>query len=81
MLLGCYNKHCAKPSNWRSNKTLDEFLREQEVIAISEINTRKLTSILRDKGSNSCIAPLSKLTAEEAMERLKIFQGKRDGFS
>ena len=21
------NKHCAKPSNWRSNKTLDEFLR------------------------------------------------------
>jgi carbamoyl-phosphate synthase small subunit len=70
------NKHCAKPSNWRSNKTLDEFLCEQEVIAISEINTRKLTSILRDKGSlNSCIAPLSKLTAEEAMAKAKDFSG------
>ena len=70
------NKHCAKPSNWRSNKTLDEFLREQEVIAISEINTRKLTSILRDKGSlNSCIAPLSKLTVEEAMAKAKDFSG------
>ena len=70
------NKHCAKPSNWRSNKTLDEFLREQEVIAISEINTRKLTSILRDKGSlNSCIAPLSKLTAEEAVVKAKDFSG------
>ena len=70
------NKHCAKPSNWRSNKTLDEFLREQEVIAISEINTRKLTSILRDKGSlNSCIAPFSKLTAEEAVVKAKDFSG------
>ena len=70
------NKHCAKPSNWRSNKTLDEFLREQEVIAISEINTRKLTSILRDKGSlNSCIASLSKLTAEEALVKAKDFSG------
>jgi len=70
------NKHCAKPSNWRSNKTLDEFLREQEVIAISEINTRKLTSILRDKGSlNSCIAPLSKLKAEEALVKAKDFSG------
>jgi len=70
------NKHCAKPSNWRSNKTLDEFLREQEVIAISEINTRKLTSILRDKGSlNSCIAPLLKLTAEEAVVKAKDFSG------
>jgi carbamoyl-phosphate synthase small subunit len=70
------NKHCAKPSNWRSNKTLDEFLREQEVIAISEINTRKLTSILRDKGSlNSCIAPLSILTAEEAVAKAKDFSG------
>ena len=70
------NKHCAKPSNWRSSKTLDKFLREQEVIAISEINTRKLTSILRDKGSlNSCIAPLSKLTAEEAIAKAKDFSG------
>jgi len=70
------NKHCPKPSNWRSNKTLNEFLREQEVIAISDINTRKLTSILRDKGSlNSCIAPLSKLTAEEALAKAKDFSG------
>ena len=70
------NKYCAKPSNWRSNKTLDEFLREQEVIAISEINTRKLTSILRDKGSlNSCIAPLSKLSAEQATAKAKDFTG------
>jgi len=44
---------------------------------------RKLTSILRDKGSlNSCIAPLSKLTAEEAkmreaalMQRIQQLQG------
>ncbi len=35
------NNLCTKPSNWRSNKSLETFLNEQGVIAISGINTRK----------------------------------------
>ena len=42
------NNLCTKPSNWRSNKSLETFLNEQGVIAISGINTRKLTKIIRD---------------------------------
>ena len=70
------NEFCKKPSNWRSSKTLEEFLIEQKVIAISGINTRKLTSLLRDKGSmNSCIASLSQITEEEAVKKAQDFSG------
>jgi len=37
-------------SNWRSELTLDEFLKERDVIAIADIDTRRLTRLLRDKG-------------------------------
>ena len=68
------NEFCEKPSNWRSSKTLEEFLIEEKVIAISGINTRKLTSLLRDKGSmNSCIASLSRVTEDEAIKKAKGF--------
>ena len=70
------NEFCEKPSNWRSSKTLEEFLIEEKVIAISGINTRKLTSLLRDKGSmNSCIASLSHVTEDEAIKKAKGFSG------
>lgn len=37
-------------SNWRKEQTLDEFLRQRDVVAIAEIDTRRLTRLLRDKG-------------------------------
>jgi len=70
------NEFCSKPSNWRSTKTLEEFLVEQNIIAISGINTRQLTSLLRDKGSmNCCIGSLSKIIETEALEKAKDFSG------
>ena len=43
-------------SNWRSMETLDAYLRRNKVVAISNIDTRKLTRILREKGAqNGCI--------------------------
>lgn len=38
-------------SNWRSEKTLQQYLLDNNVVAIAEIDTRKLTRILRDKGA------------------------------
>ena len=44
-------------SNWRSTHTLPEFLKANNVVAIADIDTRKLTRILREKGAqNGCIA-------------------------
>jgi len=43
-------------SNFRSEQTLSEFLEEQNVIAICDIDTRRLTRLLRDHGPlNGCI--------------------------
>lgn len=43
-------------SNYRNQKNLDSYLKEHNIIAISDIDTRKLTRILRTKGSqNGCI--------------------------
>jgi carbamoyl-phosphate synthase small subunit len=43
-------------SNWRSTETLDAHLARQGIVAIGGIDTRRLTRLLRDKGSqNGCI--------------------------
>ncbi|MEX2366057.1 MAG: glutamine-hydrolyzing carbamoyl-phosphate synthase small subunit, partial [Pseudohongiellaceae bacterium] len=43
-------------SNFRSEQTLSEYLKLRNVLAIAEIDTRRLTRILRDKGSmNACL--------------------------
>jgi carbamoyl-phosphate synthase small subunit len=44
-------------SSWRATETLPEFLRRGGVVAIAEIDTRRLTRILREKGAQAgCIA-------------------------
>ncbi len=44
-------------SNWRSKQSLPEYLAANNVVAIAGIDTRKLTRILREQGSqNGCIA-------------------------
>ena len=44
-------------SNWRATESLPEFLIRGNVVAIADIDTRKLTRILREKGAQAgCIA-------------------------
>jgi carbamoyl-phosphate synthase small subunit len=40
-------------SNWRAQESLDEYLKRHGVVAISEVDTRRLTRYLRDKGSQN----------------------------
>lgn len=42
---------CFTPSNWRSTQSLPDFLKEHGVVAIGGIDTRALTSHLRDHGA------------------------------
>jgi len=44
-------------SNWRATESLPEFLIRGNVVAIADVDTRKLTRILREKGAQAgCIA-------------------------
>jgi carbamoyl-phosphate synthase small subunit len=66
-------------SNWRNQQSLDEFLKERNVVAIAEIDTRRLTRILRDKGSlGGCLLTGAALTQggeEKAVALAKEFPG------
>jgi len=63
-------------SNWRSEKPLDEYLRDNKVVAIAGIDTRRLTRILRDKGAqNGCIIAGDHIDEKAAIEAAKSFPG------
>jgi carbamoyl-phosphate synthase small subunit len=63
-------------SNWRSQKSLDEYLSENGIVAIADIDTRKLTRILREKGAqNGCIIAGNDLDEATALEAAKAFPG------
>lgn len=44
-------EYCNYPSNWRSEETLAEYLRKNNIIAISEVDTRALTKHIRTAGA------------------------------
>lgn len=66
-------------SNWRNDKPLDEFLKQHKVVAIAELDTRRLTRILRDKGSlNGCVLSGELLRSggeEKAIDLARQFPG------
>jgi carbamoyl-phosphate synthase small subunit len=64
-------------SNFRSEQSLADYLKAENIVAISNIDTRKLTRILRDKGAqNGCILAGSGADAEaKALELARSFPG------
>lgn len=62
-------------SNFRNEQSLDEYLRQRNILGIADIDTRKLTRILRDKGAqNGCIIA-GDIDEEKALEAAKSFPG------
>ena len=63
-------------SSWRFKQTLPEYLKDNGVVAIAGIDTRRLTRILREKGSqNGCIMAGDDLSEERALELARSFPG------
>jgi len=69
-------------SNFRSEQTLPDFLKQHNVVAICDIDTRRLTRILRDKGpQNGCLIAGGILESdpvkgrETALEAARAFPG------
>ncbi len=58
------------PSHWRSKKTLDDFLKEHDIIGIVGIDTRMITKKIREKGTMKALLTTNELSKEEAMKRL-----------
>ena len=67
-------------SNWRTQQSLPDFLTQQGVVAISDIDTRKLTRLLRTKGAqHGCIAAGESIDGDAAvnvaLEAARAFPG------
>lgn len=63
-------------SNFRSEQALDEYLRERGIVGIADIDTRRLTRILREKGAqNGCIMAGDNIDEAKALELARAFPG------
>ena len=62
-------------SNWRSEQTLSEYLVANNVVAIADIDTRKLTRILREKGAQAGCIIAGAINEAEALAQAKAFPG------
>lgn len=63
-------------SNWRSTKSLSDYLVENKVVAIAGVDTRALTHILRNKGAqNACIITGDQIDSEKAISLANEFPG------
>lgn len=63
------------PSNFRSDGSIDEFLKEQDIPGISGIDTRALTKLLREKGTmNGMITTNEQYDLDEVIPRIKEYR-------
>ncbi len=62
-------------SNWRQSQSLNKFLESHQVVAIAEIDTRKLTRILREKGSLSGCIMAGDIDEDKALQYTHSFPG------
>jgi carbamoyl-phosphate synthase small subunit len=63
------------PSNWRASGNLQDLLKSQNTLAISGVDSRKLTQILRKQGSlNGCIMG-GKIDPDFALQQAQAFPG------
>ena len=65
-----------RASNWRSQGSLGNYLVNRNVVAIADIDTRKLTRLLRDKGAqNGAIMAGEQISTEQAFDAAGSFAG------
>lgn len=62
-------------SSWRSERTLSEFLKQGNTVAIADIDTRRLTRIIREKGAQSGCIMTGEAAVERAVEHARKFPG------
>lgn len=63
-------------SNFRNQQSLSEYLKSHNIVGIADIDTRKLTRILREKGAQAgCILAGKQIDEAYALEQARAFPG------
>jgi len=62
-------------SNWRSERSLGEYLQQANTVTIADIDTRRLTRIIREKGAQSGCIMSGNVNPDLAIEHARKFPG------
>jgi carbamoyl-phosphate synthase small subunit len=62
-------------SNWRQTSNLSDYLRRENVVAIADVDTRRLTRMLRDKGAQDGCIMAGEIDEEKALAAARAFPG------
>ncbi|GAB4535924.1 MAG: glutamine-hydrolyzing carbamoyl-phosphate synthase small subunit [Thermodesulfovibrionia bacterium] len=68
-------EYCDFPSNWRSQMTLSQYLKDNNIVAIEGIDTRALTRYIRDNGVQMGIISTVDLNPESLLEKVRAHPG------
>ncbi|MFC1549303.1 glutamine-hydrolyzing carbamoyl-phosphate synthase small subunit [Nitrospirota bacterium] len=63
------------PSNWRSEESLGNYLRDNAIVAIEGLDTRALTRHLRDHGAQMGIISTTETSPEKLLEKVRAHPG------
>jgi carbamoyl-phosphate synthase small subunit len=62
-------------SNWRSQDDLVSYLKKNSIVGIADLDTRKLTRILREKGAQGGCVVAGEVNVDDALKKAKAFPG------
>jgi len=66
-------------SNWRSEMSLEKYLKSKNIVSISNIDTRALTRHLRINGAlKGCVIAADNINSGKAIEKAKAFSGLKN---
>ena len=68
-------ERCRQPSNWRSSESLDDYLKNNNVIGLEGIDTRKLVRHIRREGAMRGIISSTKTGKKALMKKLQEYPG------
>ncbi|STX28106.1 carbamoyl phosphate synthase, small subunit [Legionella beliardensis] len=66
------------PSNYRSNQSLSDWLKKNNIVAIAGIDTRQLTTLIREKGALGCCISTNVAKPKLALAKAEAFSGLND---
>nr|WP_320116239.1 glutamine-hydrolyzing carbamoyl-phosphate synthase small subunit [uncultured Desulfuromonas sp.] len=66
---------CDFPSNWRSEKTLNAYLQENNIVGIQGIDTRALVKHIRDHGAQTGVISSTDLDVDSLVEKARKAPG------
>ncbi len=69
--------YCENESHYQSMQTLSEFLKENNVVGISGVDTRHLTRILRESGTMNCMITTDNVT-DKLIDELERYELSKD---